>query len=143
VKRKRPHIPIPVRLTVIARQLQESRQLYDVLTVAVLTMSEAAKLDHLLTCKFGEEKYHLDHDPSLVLRSYDEATGQYTPDANDPDFLVYRTEEDHRLKTYVRGEGAQFSDAAKRRRAIKQQRQERPRPNRWPPKGSRPMRRSP
>ena len=130
MKLKRPHIPIPVRLQVIARQLQDDRRLYDVLTVAVLTMSDAAKLDYLLKCKFGEDKYHLDHDPPLCLRYFDVATGTYNPDANDPACLTYRTAAEHKIKTFVRGDGAQFSDMALRRREIRR-RQERPK-HRWP-----------
>lgn len=126
----RPHIPIGVRLEVIARQLQEAGKLYEVLTVVALTMGPSARLAYLLKCKFGEEKVHLDHDPPLCLREIVEE-GVYRPAANDPEFLVYRTEQDHRIKTFVRGDGAQFSDAAKRRRKIKSERQDRPRSN-WP-----------
>ncbi len=131
----RPFIPVKVRLEVIARQLQESRQLYDVLTIAVLTLKDSERLAHLIKAKFGDEKVHLDHDPPLCLREVvDAEAGIYKPAANDPRCLVYRTEEDHRIKTFLRN-GADFSDAAKRRRAIKQKRkaEEPPRPSRWPP----------
>lgn len=130
----RPYVPVHVRLEVIARQLQAEHKLMAVLTVSALTMKNTDRLDYLLKAMFGDEKVHLDHDPSLVLRYYDEATGKYTPDANDPQHLVYRTMTDHKIKTFVRGDGAQFSDAAKRRRKIKQERMEKepPRPSRWP-----------
>ena len=97
------------------------------------------KLHYMLRCMFGEHrKLHLDHDPPLCLREIiDAENGVYKPDANDPDYLTYRTVSDHRIKTYIRGDGAQFSDAAKRRRKIKSERTDRPHPNRWPPKGSR------
>lgn len=141
MKLKRPHIPIRVRCQVIARQLEEDGQLYAVLTASALTADHGAQLAYLLQRKFSGEKVHLDHDPPLCLREIiDAEKGIYKPDANDPDFLVYRTAEQHRLKTFVRGDGAQFSDAAKRRRKLKAERRERPRPNRWPPKGSRPLR---
>jgi hypothetical protein len=97
-------------------------------------MKNTDRLDYLLKAMFGDEKVHLDHDPSLVLRYYDDVTGKYTPEANDPEFLVYRTAEEHRVKTFIRGIGAEFSDAAKRRRKIKQECKEKepPRPSRWP-----------
>jgi hypothetical protein len=134
MKLKRPHVPISVRLDVIARQLQREGKLMDVLTVSALTMKNSDRLAYLLKAMFGDEKVHLDHDPSLVLRHYDEATGKYTPDANDPHHLVYRTADQHHEKTFLRN-GADFSDAAKRRRKIKQERKENepPRPSRWPP----------
>jgi hypothetical protein len=135
---------VKVRLEVIARQLQESRQLYDVLTIAVRTLNDSEGLARLIKAKFGDQKVHLDHDPSLVLRHFNEVTGKYTPDANDPKYLVYRTAEQHYEKTFLRN-GADFSDAAKRRRKIKQERkaEEPPRPSRWPPKGSRQIRSRP
>lgn len=135
MKLVRPFIPVKIRLDVIARQLQESRQLYDVLTIAVLTLKDSERLDRLIKAKFGDEKVHLDHDPPLCLREIiDAERGLYRPDANDPKFLVYRTAEDHRVKTFIRGVGAEFSDAAKRRRKLKQERKENepPRPSRWP-----------
>jgi hypothetical protein len=133
MKLKRPYVPLHVRLDVIARQLQYEGRLMDVLTVVALTMKNTDRLAYLLKAMFGDEKVHLDHDPSLVLRHYDEETGKYTPDANDPMHLVYRTAEQHREKTFLRN-GADFSDAAKRRRKIKQERKEKepPRPSRWP-----------
>jgi hypothetical protein len=130
---KRPFVPIAVRLDVIARQLQRDGKLMAVLTVSALTMKNSDRLAYLLKAMFGDEPVHLDHDPSLVLRHYDDATGKYTPDANDPEFLVYRTAEQHHEKTFLRN-GADFSDAAKRRRKIKQERKENEpsRPSRWP-----------
>jgi hypothetical protein len=41
----------------------------------------------------------LDHDPALGLRHFDQATGRYTPDANDPHHLKWRSKEEHRAKT--------------------------------------------
>lgn len=140
MKLARPHISIKIRLEVIARQLMESKQLYDVLTVMVLTMKESERLAYLLKCKFGDEPVALDHDPPLMLREIvDAEKGIYKPDACDPKYLVYRTAAEHKMKTFVRGDGAQYSDAAKRRRMIRSQRQDRPKPNRWPPKGTRPL----
>jgi hypothetical protein len=59
---------------------------------------------------FLGEPFHLDHYPALVLRDFNERTGKYSPDANDPEFLIYRTVADHRTKTFVRGERGQLSD---------------------------------
>jgi hypothetical protein len=124
-----------------------------VLQAATAFPKMSAQLDFLLTCKFGEERYHLDHDPPLCLREIvDAERGIYVPAADDPEYLIYRTGEEHRIKTFVRGDGAQLSDAGKRRKEIRRKRKEieatsrtllagvAPRSRRWPPKGSRPLR---
>src|SRR5262245_9723898 len=138
MKLVRPYIPLDVRIRVISRQLQDDGNLYELLTASVNAQTVKEALDYLLFCKFGDEKYHLDHDPPLCLREIiDAEAGLYDPDANSPDHLVYRSADEHRLKTFVRGDGAQLSDAAKRRKKLKA---EKPKaPNRWPPKGSRPL----
>jgi hypothetical protein len=79
---------------------------------------------------------HLDHDPPLNLRDRTK-DGGYLPEANDPDWLIWRTAEDHWLKTYVRGDGAQLSDAGKRRKELKRKRKATRPKRKWP---SRPMR---
>ena len=142
MKLTRPYIPLFVRLEVIARQLQAADQLMTVLLSEEQFRGKQMRehLAFLLEAMFGAQPVHLDHDPPLCLREIIDAEfGIYEPAASDPRFLVYRTQEDHRLKTYVRGDGAQRSDAAKRRRKIKAERKERPHPTRWPPKGSRPV----
>jgi hypothetical protein len=142
MKLVRPYLPIPVRIEVIARQLISAHKIRDVLWCAATFPKPTARLEYLLEMMFGKQKVHLDHDPPLCLREIvDPDQGIYKPAANDPNFLVYRTEEDHRLKTFVRGDGAQHCDAAKRRMAIKskRKREEPARPSRWPPKGSRPL----
>jgi hypothetical protein len=48
----------------------------------------------------------LDHDPALILRPFNERTGKYTPDANDPAYLIYRDKDDHLQKTTGRKPGA-------------------------------------
>ncbi len=53
-----------------------------------------------------ESPHQLDHDPALILREFDEATGKYTPDANDPEYLIYREKDDHLQKTTGRAPGA-------------------------------------
>ncbi len=82
----RPHIPNSVRLQVALRQL------------------------------FGDgASAELDHTPALAQRKFNPRSGKYTPDANDPAYLVYRLRDDHRTKTYVRGDGAQRSDVSQQR----------------------------
>ena len=49
----------------------------------------------------------LDHDPALILRPFNERTGKYTPDANDPAYLIYRDPADHLQKTTGRKPGAE------------------------------------
>lgn len=137
MKLPRPYIPLDVRLRVIARQLTADGGLAAVLMAIATLNKDSAKLAYLLKHKFGEERVHLDHDPPLCLRYRDGE--RYDPDANDPEHLVYRTEAEHRVKTFVRGDGAQRSDAAKRRRMLKANRPDRPKPSRWPPKGARPL----
>lgn len=128
----RPHIPIRVRLLVIARQLQRSGKLRDVLWCEAVFPKSSARLQFLIEKMFGFEVVHLDHDPPLCLREIiDAEKGIYNPPANDPNFLIYRTKEDHRVKTFIRGDGAQLSDAAKRRKEIKSKRPDRPR-HKWP-----------
>jgi hypothetical protein len=81
--------------------------------------SSKKQLDYLLFVIFRERKVHLDHDPPLcnrfkIMSDSGEVVG-YIPHANDPNYLVYRTIEDHRKKTYIRGDGAQRSDVSQRR----------------------------
>jgi len=66
-------------------------------------------------------KYELHHDPALCnRRSYKRMVkGKlrtfYDPPANDPEHLVYLAEDDHDIRTRVRGVGAQRSDLGQRR----------------------------
>ena len=135
----RPHIPLAVRCEVAARQLQQREGGLQHVMIAELCNTHSGRLAYMLHCLFGDEPTHLDHEPALCLREIIDAdAGHYDPDANDPEFLIYRTEEQHREKTFIRGDGAQLSDAGKRRKEIKRNR-EKP-PSRWPPRGSRRMR---
>lgn len=70
----------------------------------------------------------LDHNPALVLREYDPKTEKYKPDANDPYFLRYMLDADHKIKTTVRGDHGARSDIAERqhRRRLDQNRGLRP-----------------
>jgi hypothetical protein len=153
MKLKRPYIPIDVRLEVIFRQLLGTGSFDGLIYPGVRKTlmdphtTKAEKLRRLLFIKFGSMPFHLDHDPPLVLRPFSERTGRYKPDANDPNHLLYRDAEDHRVKTFIRGDGAQLSDAGKRRKEIKRKRKATGEPtsrplqsaNRWPPRGSRPL----
>lgn len=112
---KRPHIPLAVRVQVAARQAGfVNLDLFLRLHKGCLKIV----LDRLL---YGDDlgpgagfqrgqAINLDHDPALVNRPFNKRTGKYTPDANDPAALVYRTKTDHNIKTRIRGAGAQHSD---------------------------------
>lgn len=158
--RPRPHIPLSVRCKVAAMGLlargvnvfaEYSRE--DGETLAALLERQLRKLAEVL----GTASLHLDHDPALRTREFNPRTGKYTPDANDPAYLVYRTVEDHRTKTFIRGERGQFSDRTLIKRERRRERKtdksrdkyskKYSRPiksaSRWPPKGSRPLRSRP
>ena len=47
----------------------------------------------------AEVAFELDHDPALVLRPVDPATGQHIPHQHDPKCLIWRTREAHDRKT--------------------------------------------
>jgi hypothetical protein len=64
------------------------------------------RLKSLLDDLFGDRPYHLDHDPALILRKFNKRTGKYTPNANDPDYLIYRARDEHQQKTTGRKPGA-------------------------------------
>lgn len=64
------------------------------------------RLRLVLHTLFGNAPVQLDHDPALILRNHNRRTGKYTPDANDPDFLIYRLKDDHLQKTTGRKPGA-------------------------------------
>jgi len=131
----RPHIPLDVRLTVALRQLG-SPFIPFVVADARRSGLLRVRLSQALRTLFGDEPFHLDHDPALENRPVNTRTGKYKPDANDPEFLIYRTKHDHKIKTLVRGDGAQLSDAAiARKRKRKERKAKRPK-HKWP---SRPM----
>lgn len=49
--------------------------------------------------QLGLVRPELDHEPALGLREFDEATGLYTPDECDPEYLVWRERDAHAVKT--------------------------------------------
>ena len=114
----RPYIPYSVRVHVAARQVVEAGLTW--CTNAELdALPDTRKLRALLLILFCGEKVHLDHDPALenrvAVRNKAGLVVGYIPDANNPDFLIYRLVEGHRIKTYVRGDGALRSDVSQRR----------------------------
>jgi hypothetical protein len=113
-KRIRPYIPLAVRVAVAHRQLAASG-IWTSAHLAAMRNSPAPlgfQLLRALTMLFGTEPGtpHLDHNPALRTRTFNPRTGRYTPDANDADYLIYRTAAEHRIKTLVRGDGAQHPD---------------------------------
>lgn len=169
----RPHIPLDVRCRVVLRQLGEmfiDAKLAEVAagetTYAAILVESLDRLAELLGVEL-RRLLHLDHDPALEnreklvllpsgrkVRTIVVPEGgevlRYFPDANDPEYLIYRDKHAHHIKTNVRGEGAQYADNVlakrERRRARKKARKKRvakkpSRPlrsgNRWPPAGSR------
>lgn len=114
----RPYIPYDVRVTVAARQAIAAGVYPRECEIGCWPYTR--QLRELLYVLFGDERVHLDHDPPLMLRSVQRNKNgeiiKYLPDANDPEFLIYRTAEDHDIKTRVRGDGAQHSDLGLRRK---------------------------
>ncbi len=47
--------------------------------------------------------FELDHDPALVLRDVDPATGRHIPHQHDPEYLIWKTGKAHDRKTNGRG----------------------------------------
>lgn len=118
----RPHIPIATRIKVakhqlglVASQLPQCEDETDEIYLDRLLNQLSFELQAgILSLPFV--KLQLDHDPALCNREFNKRTGKYKPDANDPCYLVYRTIADHDTKTRVRGDGAQLSDLALRRK---------------------------
>ena len=105
-KRPRPYIPLDVRIQVARRQLYH---FVDQLPEqADLTKKQylGALLGLLGDCISNGEPLELDHYPALILRPFNERTGKYTPDANEPDALVYRPMGEHDEKSFGRKQGA-------------------------------------
>jgi hypothetical protein len=124
----RPHVPLDVQCAVALRQngldpgerasvLRRFKGAYGKLLDAILVV--VASNQHCAV-----DNLQLDHDPPLGARR--KVWHDYIPKANDPDYLVWRDKESHRVKTLVRGEHGQYSDLAlikrERRRNRKQSR---------------------
>jgi len=134
MKLPRSHVPIWVKVAVAGRQARAAGLKIDWHALEKLCNSDQLRV--LLNVLYPDIMCHLDHDPPLNLRDRTK-DGGYLPEANDPDWLIWRTAEDHWLKTYVRGDGAQLSDAGKRRKELKRKRKATRPKRKWP---SRPMR---
>jgi hypothetical protein len=98
MKRPRPHVPIAVRVEVAERDVLKGPwwPLYE----RCVNLSLGRRLSILLG--HFPKGTQLDHDPALILRKFDEDTGLYTPDANDPACLTYREPREHLQKTIGR-----------------------------------------
>lgn len=118
MKLLRPHIPIRTQCIVALKQLGELWP-EDVLSA---TKNKTILLDDLLkrlSDLIGAEDLQLDHQPALALREKVFLNGEhveYQPHSCDPEHLIWRDKDAHRIKTNVRGDGAQFSDLALIRR---------------------------
>jgi len=135
-------VRIDVKIAVAERQLRDRGIVAMFPAETGKRPNKARMLLNMLRTLLGEPPWHLDHEPPLMLRDRTR-DGGYLPDAGDADWLIWRTAEEHRLKTFVRGDGAQLSDAGKRRKEIKRKRKA-TKPKRSWPKGrklrSRPLR---
>ena len=116
--KRRKSIPLAVQILVALRQLNRSvddptrdRQITAKVWLSILKVSLAHQLAG------GPCALELHHRPALVNREWNPRTKDTIPPANDPDYLVWLTAEDHDIETRVRGIGAAFSDLAERRRA--------------------------
>lgn len=113
-ERSRPYIPLAVRVKVAERQFA-AQFAYGTpassgyITLRLTTATLKARVAWLLRI-IGIEHPQLDHDPALILRKYNprkkNIAARYTPNANDPAFLVYREKADHQQKTTGRNPGA-------------------------------------
>lgn len=109
MKRPRPRIPLKVRLVVARRQCVAARGERNTDYLLAVCRRERYGLEQTianLLSLAGFDDFELDHDPALILRQFNERTGKYTPDANDPAYLVYRTPAQHLKKTTGRTPGA-------------------------------------
>lgn len=142
----RPYVPLSVRAQVAIGQIGMSAG--DAALFRATFGAGSGLLDVLLRvlrAKHGvgqREKLHLDHDPPLAAREKVRLGGEvvgYVPDANDPEYLRYRTADGHKLKTNVRGDGAQYPDRVliKRQRRRERAGGAKKAKRRWP---SRPLR---
>lgn len=123
----RPPIDLATKLRVLLRQLGDAFP-DDMIEIAreqgclgLLVNDKKAELARLLD---SDPTYlRLDHHPALGAREKVYRLGihvGYKPDACDPEYLIYRTEADHKRKTNLRGDGAQHPDRVliKRNRRI-------------------------
>lgn len=147
--RPRPAIPVATKLAITFRQLAP-HDINSILrregeTLTAVLERRLIRLAGILGCP--RKDLRLDHDPPLRWRRYDprikNVAARFQPNANSPEYLIYRTKEDHHRKTNIRGDGAQFADRVliarerRRERAESPQRGKTPRKAKW---ASRPLR---
>lgn len=139
----RPYIDLATRCSVILRQLgkEDADNCVDLQKrrrkLRWLLRLKREELARQLQC--GIYDLRLDHDPPLGARQKKRNTAGevigYIPDANDPNFLVYRPhgaqfEGSHYVKTYVRGEHGQYCDTTLIKRQRRRERDESIKPKR-------------
>lgn len=120
----RPYIPLSVKVQVAERQVREAGSVFWPLylsgTQAAEHLGEPWSLTRRLRVLLGDlfpyGNYQLDHDPALEQRPQRRGglgRTKYTPDANDPEHLVYRTKAIHLMKTTGRKPGAEKTVTSK------------------------------
>lgn len=120
MKRVRPPMPpLAVRVKVAERQLEAIFPLafgeWGIYPLLKLDWNLTRRLQWLLSRIFEDGEnimpHALDHDPALVLRTYNprikDIASRYAPHAHDPDYLVYLAKADHQQKTTGRRPGAE------------------------------------
>ena len=138
MKLYRPTIPVEVKCRVALKQLGE---LWIDDAIEAHQGGLGAFLNQLLK-KLSEllgGKLHLDHHPPLAARKR-KGEGKktiYDPPANSVDHLIYREVEAHRLKTNVKGDGAQYPDRVLIKRERRRQKRKAKRKYKW---AARPLR---
>lgn len=124
MKLYRPRIPLDIRCIVAARQCMAG----GIDIGEVVNKPAGRRLRHLLILLFKGRKHDLHHRPAIENRpsvpAYISHRGKvipiriYTPDANDPDHLIYlennAENNEHYIETHVRGIGALRSDTGER-----------------------------
>jgi len=110
MSRSRPYIPLGTRLKVAIRQYVAGGGNFTNFCIRMRgehgNCGKRERLTQLLKVLFPDAVPQLDHDPALILRSFNKATGKYAPDANDPEFLIWREKAAHQEKTTGRRPGA-------------------------------------
>lgn len=129
----RPYIPLAVRVQVAERQLGTIGGTLVLHGLGGERVTARHRLNVLLGLLFNGEPSQLDHDPALVNRKFNKRTKKYTPDANDPRYLIYRTKSNHDTKTRVRGDHGQHSDLALVRKHKRRERKAARPKRKWAP----------
>lgn len=111
MKRQRPPMPpLAIRVQVAEDQVWKVCRIRFAIQAFILGTTKPQYLAFLLR-RLGFEYPHLDHDPALILRPYNQrikdVAARYTPHAHDPDALIYREKADHQQKTTGRRPGAE------------------------------------